>query len=423
MTDDRDRQGRERVVVTGIGLITAIGTGVDPVWQALLEGRSGVRRITQFDASSLPCQIAGEIPDFRAEDYLPVKEARRMARCSQVALGCAQKAYSDAGLDRPLPYPEEVGVCFGTAIGGIERVDEGIQAMRGGNGYGKINPFVVPSGIPNMPAFHIAAYFGAVGPNLTITTACATGSQTIGEGAEMIRHHRARVVLAGGVEALIKDFALGGFASMHALPTNYNDDPTRASRPFDARREGFVFAEGAACLVLESLNHARKRGARIYAEVAGQASSSDAYHMAAPEPTGAGALRTMRWALADAGINLDQVDYINAHGTSTPANDSIETMAIKQLFGEHAFRVPISSTKSMIGHAMGASGAIEAAVCALTIARGLIHPTVNYEFPDPACDLDYVPNAARERRVRVALSNSFGLGGQDACLVLKELEA
>ncbi len=274
-----------------------------------------------------------------------------------------------------------------------------------------------------MPAFHIAMTLGAIGPNLTITTACATGSQTVGEGAEMIRHRRAQVIIAGGVEALIKDFALGGFASMHALPTSYNDDPTRASRPFDAKREGFVFAEGAACLILESLEHARKRGARIYAEVAGQASSSDAYHMAAPEPTGAGAIRTMRWALADAGINTDQVDYINAHGTSTPANDSIETMAIKQLFGGHAFNVPISSTKSMIGHAMGASGAIEAAVCALTLERGMIHPTVNYDFPDPACDLDYVPNTAREQRVRVALSNSFGLGGQDACLVLKQLEA
>ncbi len=422
MTDDRDRQGRERVVVTGIGLVTAIGSQVDAVWQALLEGRSGVRRITQFDASALPCQIAGEIPDFHPEDYLPAKEARRMARSSQVALACAQKAFSDAGLSRPLPDPERVGVCFGTAIGGIDRVDEGIQALRG-DGHGKINPFVVPSGIPNMPAFHIAMTLGAIGPNLTITTACATGSQTVGEGAEMIRHRRAQVIIAGGVEALIKDFALGGFASMHALQTSFNDDPTRASRPFDAKREGFVFAEGAACLILESLEHARKRGARIYAEVAGQASSSDAYHMAAPEPTGAGAIRTMRWALADAGINTDQVDYINAHGTSTPANDSIETMAIKQLFGGHAFNVPISSTKSMIGHAMGASGAIEAAVCALTLERGMIHPTVNYDFPDPACDLDYVPNTAREQRVRVALSNSFGLGGQDACLVLKQLEA
>jgi 3-oxoacyl-[acyl-carrier-protein] synthase II len=422
MNVDQDWQGRERVVVTGIGLVTAIGSQVDAVWQALLEGRSGVRRITQFDATGFPCQIAGEIPDFHPEEYLPAKESRRMARSSQVALACAQKAFTDAGLSRPLPDPERVGVCFGTAIGGIDRVDEGIQALRG-DGYGKINPFVVPSGIPNMPAFHIAASLGAIGPNLTITTACATGSQTVGEGAEMIRHRRAQVIISGGVEALIKDFALGGFASMHALPTSFNDDPTRASRPFDAMREGFVFAEGAACLILESLEHARKRGARIYAEVAGQASSSDAYHMAAPEPTGAGAIRTMRWALSDAGINTDEVDYINAHGTSTPANDSIETMAIKQLFGEYAMHVPISSTKSMIGHAMGASGAIEAAVCALTLGRGMIHPTVNYEVPDPACDLDYVPNTAREQRVRVALSNSFGLGGQDACLVLKQLEA
>ncbi len=413
--------GRTRVVITGIGVVTPIGSQLDVFWQALLAGKSGVRRITQFDPSALPCQIAGEIPDFEPTDYMPMKEARRMSRASQVALATAMKAVDDAGLQLPLPDPERVGVCFGTAIGGIERVDEGIRALRT-QGVAHINPFIVPSSIPNMPAFHITCYLGAFGPNLTLATACATGTQTVGEGAELIRHGRADAVLAGGVEALIQDFALGGFAGMRALPTSFNHQPERASRPFDGRREGFVFAEGGACLVLESVEHAHDRHARIYAEVAGHASSSDAYHMAAPDPSAAGAIRTMTWALADASLSPARVDYINAHGTSTPANDAVETQAIKKLFGEQAYAIPISSTKSMIGHAMGASGAIEAAVCALTIQRGVIHPTVNYEFPDPECDLDYVPNQPRPARVDIALSNSFGLGGQNACLVLRRLE-
>jgi beta-ketoacyl-acyl-carrier-protein synthase II len=321
----------------------------------------------------------------------------------------------------PFTDAERVGVYFGTAIGGFERAEEALQVFRS-HGYARINPFAVPSALANMPAFHVTQDFGALGPNSTFTTACATGTQTVGEAALAIRTGRADVILAGGTEALIRDFALAGFAAMRALPTSFNDAPEKASRPFDARREGFVFSEGAACLILESLEHARARGARIYAEVIGYASSSDGFHMAAPDPTATGAIRTMQWALEDANVRPGEVDYINAHGTSTPANDATETLAIKRLFGEHAYEIPVSSTKSMIGHPMGAAGAIEAAVCALTLHSGRIHPTVNYDEPDPVCDLDYVPNEARQADVRVTLSNSFGLGGQNACLVLRRME-
>jgi beta-ketoacyl-acyl-carrier-protein synthase II len=409
-----------RVVITGIGAITPLGTGVDKLWQGLLAGRSGIRKIQQFDASGMPCQIAGEIPDFVVTDYIPAKEVRRMSRSSQIALAAVQMAVEDAGLEEPLTDHERIGVTLGTAVGGLERSVEGARALRE-DGLNKVNPFTIPSSIANMSAFHIAERYEAHGPNICIVTACATGTQIVGEAAQTIRNGRADIVLAAGTEAMIQDFAVAGFSAMRALPTNYNDDPARASRPFDAKREGFVFSEGAAGLVIESLENAQKRGAHIYAEIAGHASSSDAYHMAKPDPTGAGALRTMRWALEDAQISPDEVGYINAHGTSTPTNDSVETLAIKSLFGEGAYGIPISSTKSMIGHPMGASGAIEAIVCALTIDRAAIHPTINLENPDPACDLDYVPNEARDADVNVALSNSFGLGGQNACLVLKRV--
>jgi beta-ketoacyl-acyl-carrier-protein synthase II len=416
----RDDPSR-RVAITGLGVITALGSSVPEFWDHLLAGHSGVRRITQFDPTNLPCQIAGEIPSFDPTEFIPAKEARRMSRASQVALAAAHRALADSALPSPLRDPERAGVSFGTAIGGLERMVAGIELFRA-QGLAKVNPFTIPSGIPNQPAFYISNVLGPIGPSLTITTACATGAQAIGEGAELIRTGRADVVFAGGVEALIEDFALAGFAAMRALPTSFNDDPARASRPFDARREGFVFSEGGACMVLERLDQAMARGAHIYAELAGHASSGDGFHVAAPDPSAAGPIRTMRWALGDAQLAPEEVDYINAHGTSTPANDVVETVAIKAVFGEAARRIPISSTKSMIGHAMGASGAIEAVVCALTIMHGVIHPTINYEVPDPECDLDYVPNIPRHTPVRVALSNSFGLGGQNACLVLKQLE-
>jgi beta-ketoacyl-acyl-carrier-protein synthase II len=404
-----------------MGAVTCLGSSVQQLWEGLLTCRSGIRRITQFDPIEVPCKIAGEIPDFDPELYMDRKEVRRNPRVSQITLAAAIQAVKDAGLHEPLDNPERSAVVFGTALGGLDRLDDGITTMRA-FGANKVGPFTIPTGIPNYSAFLIARHFSCLGPNCTIVTACATGTQVIGEAAEVIRRGKADIVIAGGAEALIKDYSIMGFAVMKALPVHYNDDPTRASRPFDANREGFIISEGSGVVVLESLQHAEARGARIYAEVCGAASSSDAFHMAAPDPEAAGPIRAMRWALQDAGISPDEVDYINAHGTSTPLNDENETRAIKAVFGERAYQIPISSTKSMIGHAMGASGALEAIVCALTINESKIHPTINYEIPDPACDLDYVPNHARQQQVNVTLSNSFGLGGQNACLILKKYQ-
>jgi len=409
------------VVITGLGAVTPLGSSVALLWEGLLAGRSGVRRITRFDASSMPCQIAGEIPDFEVEKYIDRKEARRIPRSSHIALASAVQAVADAGLPDRMPEPERAGVVFGTAIGGLDRIAEGVQTLRS-QGYGRVNPFTIPAGIPNLSSFLVAQRFHCLGRNSTIVTACATGTQAIGEAAEYIRRGVADIVITGGTEALIQDFMIGGFSAMRALPVHYNDRPEAASRPFDARREGFIFSEGAGAMVLESLEHAQRRGARVYAEVAGHASSSDGYHVAAPDPDALGPVRTMRWALEDADLALEAVDYINAHGSSTPLNDAIETKAIKMLFGEHAYNLKISSTKSMLGHAMGASGTLEAIICTLAIVEGTIPPTINYEYPDPECDLDYVPNQPREQQVKVALSNSFGLGGQNACLVLKQYD-
>lgn len=410
-----------RVVITGLGAITPLGLTVKEFWEGLISGRSGIARITQFDASNLPCQIAGEVKGFDPKQYMDGKEARRISRCAQLGVATAREALQDAGLAGGFPDPERVGVLFGTAIGGLDKLDEGMTTLRK-FGYNKVSPFSVPSSVPNMPAHHISQMYHTLGPLNTVVTACASGTQAVGEAAELIRRGAADVVLTGGVEASITDVAIGGFAAMRALPTSFNDAPEKSSRPFTKNREGFIYSEGCAVLVLEKLEHARARGARIYAEVLGHASSSDAYHMAAPDPTAAGAIRAMRWALQDAGIAPTEVNYINAHGTSTPANDAGETRAIKQVLGEYAYNVPVSSTKSMIGHPMGAAGALEAIACTLTITHGLIHPTINYDEPDPECDLDYVPNVARPAEVTVTLSNSFGLGGQNACLVLKKFE-
>lgn len=344
-----------------------------------------------------------------------------MPRSSQFAMAATLQAIQDAGLPVPMPEPERTGVVFGTAIAGIEQFDTGVQILRS-QGYRRVNPFIMPSGIPNLPAFLISKEFKCFGPNITITTACATGTQAIGEALELIRSKRSDLVITGGTESVIHDFAIGGFCAMRALPTNFNDHPTEASRPFDAKREGFVFSEGSGVIVLEDLEHALARGVHIYAEVVGHASSGDGYHIAAPDPEARGPARTMRWALEDAGLGIEQVDYINAHGTATPLNDSTETHAIKKVFGDRAYQIPISSTKSMIGHAMGASGALEAIVCALSLQNGYLHPTINYQFPDPDCDLDYIPNQMRKADIKIALSNSFGLGGQNACLILKKYE-
>ena len=407
-----------RVVITGLGAITPLGISLDGIWNSLLEGRSGVRKITQFDASGLPCQIAGEIPDFNPTDYLDKKEARRFARSAQIALAAAMIAVEDAGLPATMPEPERSAVYFGTGIGGLDVFEDSNKVFHA-KGYSRVNPFAIPGTLPNMAAFVIGRQFQCLGPNFTITTACATSTQAIGEACELIRRGAADIVISGGTEALIRDFVMAGFIAMRALTSSYNEHPEQASRPFDLNREGFVFSEGAGALIVEELEHARKRGAHIYAEIAGHAASSDAFHMAAPDPDAAGPARAMRWALQDAKLNAEEIDYINAHGTSTGLNDTTETRAIKSVFGDHAYQVPISSTKSMLGHAMGASGALEAIVCTKAIQHGWLPPTINYETPDPECDLDYVPNQARQVEVNATLSNSFGLGGQNACLVLK----
>ena len=410
---------RPRVVITGLGTINPLGHSVADYWEGLINGVSGIGPITLFDASELPCRIAGEVKDFNPQDYFDRKEARRTPRASQLAIAAAREAVMDAGMANGAVDPERLGVLFGTGVAGVENIVTDTVVLRT-QGYKKMNPFRLPTGIPNMPAAMIAKEFQCLGPNNTTATACAAGTQSVGEGAELIRRGAADVVISGGTEAIVLDATIGGFSVMRALPINYNDNPEAASRPFDVDREGFVLSEGSAVLILEELNHALARGAHIYAEVLGHASSSDAYHVAALNPDGRGPSRAMQWALDDAGIHLEEVNYINAHGTSTPMNDVTETRAIKHVFGEYAYDVKVSSTKSMMGHAMGASGALEAIACTLAIQDDLIPPTINHEQPDPECDLYYVPNEAEKSQVDIAMSNSFGLGGQNACLVLKK---
>jgi beta-ketoacyl-acyl-carrier-protein synthase II len=412
------RPNSQRVVITGMGALSPLGHSAAELWDGLINGRSGIGPITQFDASDLPTHFAGEVKRFDPTRWIPAREARRMGRASQLAVATAHEALADAGLPLPLPeeMQEQVGVLIGTAIGNFDKADEGLQVYRT-RGLRGTSPFFLPASLANMPAHHVSDLAKAKGPINAIVAACATGTQAIGEAAEHIRRGAAGIMIAGGVEGLVTDVSIGGFSLMRALSTR-NESPETASRPFDRTRDGFVFSEGCGLVVLEQLDRARARGARIYAEVLGHASSSDAYHIAAPDPEGAGARRAMKWALRDARVDESEVDYINAHGTSTPINDAVETLAIKQLFGEQAYNIPISSSKSMIGHCMGAAGALEAIAMTMTVATQHIHPTINYHEPDPECDLDYVPNVAREARVRVALSNSFGLGGHNACLVL-----
>ena len=406
-----------RVVITGLGTINSLGNSVSEFWDGLVKGKSGIGRITRFDASELPCRIAGEIKDFDPGKYLDRKTVRRLPRSVLLAVGAAHQAIQDALLPLIMKVPERVGVMVGTGVAGIESIIYANDTLKE-KGYKRMNPFQVPSGIPNIPAFQIAKEFQCFGPNNTTATACAAGTLAIGEGAEMIKRGAADIVIAGGTEALVLELVIGSFSVMKAVPFNFNDDPQKASRPFDAQREGFVLSEGAAMLVLEEKEHAEARGAHIYAEVLGHASSSDAYHLAALKPDGMGASRAMSWAIENAGLKPTDVDYINAHGTSTRINDPTETLAIKNVFNEGAYDIPVSSTKSMIGHAMGAAGALEAVACALTLENDIIPPTINYENPDPECDLNYVPNEAISHKVDTLLSNSFGLGGQNACLIM-----
>lgn len=411
---------RKRVVVTGMGAITPLGQTPEAFWENLVAGKSGIGPMTLCDPTDYPCRISGEVQDFDPVQFIPAREARRMARFSQLAVAAGLTAVESAGLDMALEDSFRVGVVLGNGNGGFPTLEENcrILASRGGM---RMSPFFFPMVLPNMASANVSHHTGARGYNSTATTACAASNQALGEALGIIRQGIADVVLAGGAEAGISQLGLSGFAVMRALSTR-NEAPEKASRPFDAGRDGFVPSEGSAILVLESLEHAIGRGANILAELAGFGCTADAGHLVQPEETGSAAAQAMKLALDDAGVSLDDVDYINAHGTSTPMNDAVETVAIKRLFGDRAYQIPISSTKSMIGHSLGASGSLEAAACIKTITEGMIHPTVNYENPDPKCDLDYVPNQARQKNVRVVLSNAFGFGGQNACLVFKRFE-
>jgi 3-oxoacyl-[acyl-carrier-protein] synthase II len=411
------RNGFPRVVITGMGGVTPLGRFPD-FWEKLKAGESGVRRIQSFDPSRLEVQIAAECIDFDPSGYIESKEARRMGRPAQMGVVAMLDALNDAGMtieDDIAPIAERVGVDYGSTLGAHDLAQQASFNYRT-NGR-RPGPFSLVEAIPNIPAHHISRITGALGPLVCISAACATGTHSIGDAMNLIRYGKADVVLTGGVEAMILDYGIAGFISMRGLASGYNDDPARASRPFDKDRNGFVFGEGAGALILETMERAVQRGARIYAEVLGMASSSDAYHIAAPDPNGRGAANAMRWALDDAKLSPDQIDYINTHGSSTPANDSVETLAIKKVFGPHAYRLAANSTKSMMGHLLGGAGAVEGIAAVMSIYEQILHPTINYETPDPECDLDYVPNVARDAQIQYAASNNFGLGGQNASVV------
>lgn len=410
---------KSRVVVTGVGVVSPFGTGADKLWQALTAGVSGVGPITRFDASEYTTRFAAEVKDFEATDFMDRKDARRLDRFIQYAWAGARMALDDAGIDVTKVDGERMGVLIGSGIGGIETLESQVRVLAD-RGPSRVSPFLVPMMIPDMASGYVSIQTGAKAHNACTVTACASGANSIGDAARIIERGDADIMIAGGSEASVTRVALSGFCSARALSTR-NDDPTRASRPFDADRDGFVLGEGAGILILESEEHARARGARIYGEIAGYGATGDAYHITQPAPDGEGAYRAMKRAMEDAGIEPDDVDYINAHGTSTEYNDYFETMAIKRALGEAAHRVPISSTKSMTGHQLGAAGAVEAIVCLLAMKHGVIPPTINYENADPRCDLDYVPNEKRAVDVNVAVSNSFGFGGHNAVLVLRKM--
>ena len=410
-----------RVVITGMGAITPLGNSVSEFWQACVEGKSGIDYVTQFDATGYPSRIAGEVKGFDPQDYMDRRVARRMSRFSQFAVAASQQALQAAELDlRREEDPGRVGVLLGNGIGGLPNIEAAVNTIREKGGM-RIDPFFMAKMLPNMAAAQLSMTLGAKGYSNTVITACAAGTQAMGDSLDLIRAGRADVVLTGGTEAALCELGLSGFAVMRALSTR-NDEPQKASRPFDRDRDGFVAAEGAAIFVFEDLERARRRNAPIIAEIAGYGACSDANHVVAPCADGEGAARAMTWAMEDAGVTPEEIDYINAHGTSTKLNDSSETFAIKKAFGEQAYRIPISATKSMIGHPFGAAGALESVACLESMRHGIIHPTINYEHPDPECDLDYVPNEARRADIRVALKNSFGFGGQNACLLFKRPE-
>jgi 3-oxoacyl-[acyl-carrier-protein] synthase II len=413
-------QATRRVVVTGLGLITPLGTGLEKTWKAITDGTSGIARISKFDPAELPVHIAGEVHDFNPADYIEKKEIKKMDTFIHFAIGASQMAVDDAGLKITKENAERVGVYVGAGIGGLPGIEHYHSVLRE-KGADRVSPFFIPMVIINLASGQVAIRLGAQGPNSCAVTACATGNHCIGDAFRIIQRGEADVMVAGGTEAAITPLSVAGFAAARAL-SRRNDDPAHASRPFDRDRDGFVLGEGAGVLVLEEMETARRRGARIYAELIGYAMTADAYHITAPPDDGEGAVRCMELGIKDAKIAKEDVGYINAHATSTFA-DKVETGAIKKVFGERAYRIPVSSTKSMTGHLLGAAGGVEAVFSILAIHRGLIPPTINLEHPDPECDLDYVPNKAREASVGVALSNSFGFGGVNACVLFKRMEA
>jgi len=411
---------KRRVVVTGVGMVIPQGIGIDPVWEKICEGISGVGPITKFDASGFETRIAAEVKDFRAEDFIEPKELRKMDLFIHYALAATKIALEDSGLELEKEDPERIGACVGTGLGGLSTLEKYHQVLLE-KGPRRITPFFIPMIIANEASGQISIFHNLKGPNICVVTACATGAHCIGAAFRGIQYGDADVMVAGGVEATITPLAVAGFNAMRAISTR-NDEPEKASRPFDRDRDGFVMGEGGAVMILEELERAKRRGAKIYAELVGYGYNSDAYHLAAPDPEGDGAARCMRMALKDAGLSPDEVDYINAHGTSTELNDITETLAIKRVFGERAYKIPVSSTKSMTGHLLGAAGSTEAVFSVLTIRDGVIPPTINYENPDPRCDLDYVPNVAREKKVKVVMSNSFGFGGTNSVLIFRKFE-
>jgi len=409
-----------RVVITGLGVVSPVGSNVKTFWENITAGKSGIGKITKFNPEGFPVQIAGEVKDFNPLDYFEKKEVRKMDPFIQFAVGAAVQAVKEARLEESDLDRNRVGVIIGSGIGGLSTIEEQHSILLN-KGPRRVSPYCVPMEIINMASGIVSMRFGFKGPNISVVTACATGTHAIGEAYRTIQYGDADVVIAGGAESCITPLAVAGFAAARALSTR-NDEPERASRPFEKNRDGFVMGEGAGIVVLEELEHAKRRGAKILAEIVGYGTSGDAYHMTAPAPEGEGAARAMENALKDAKVKPEDIDYINAHGTSTKFNDLFETMAIKKVFGEHAYKVKISSIKSMIGHLLGAAGGVEVVSCVKTIETGIIPPTINYEEPDPECDLDYTPNEAVKKEVRYVLKNSFGFGGTNACLVIKRYE-
>ncbi len=408
----------KRIVVTGIGVVSPVGVGKTDYWNSLISGTSGIGRITHFDPTDFDVQIAAEVKGFDVTKWIDRKESRRMDRFVHFGVAAALDAIEDAGLKITPTNAERVGVLVGSGIGGLQTLEDQCKVLVQ-NGPSKISPFLIPMMIADMASGHISIITGAKGPNSTVVTACATGAHALGDSLEIIRRGAADVMICGGTEAAVTQVGVAGFGNMKAMTSKYNDNPTKASRPFEAGRDGFVIGEGAGVVVLESLEHAEARGAHIYCELAGYGMSGDAYHMTQPAAGGEGVARAMVAALSNAGVEPEMVGYINAHGTSTPLNDKNETAALKKVFGDHAYKLAVSSTKSMTGHLLGGAGGIEAVAAALAIHTGMLPPTINYDNPDPDCDLDYVPNVARAQQVEVAVSNNSGFGGHNAVIVMK----